>query len=101
MGRVDRQCLCFTVVDVDARVDIERVARMTYSLVLVARVFIGGSVAIIGGSVTVIGGSVAVIGGPVVLSGGCIVRNGGSVDRNGEDSADDGEKLCREHHGEG
>ena len=94
MGRMVRQCLCFTV-------DIERVAGMTYSLVLVARVLIGGHIAIIGGSVTVIGGSVAVIGGPVVLGGGCIVRNGGSIDGDGEDNADDGEKLCREHHDEG
>ena len=102
MGRMDRQCLYFTVVDIG------RVAGMTYSLVLVARVLVGGHIAIIGGSVTVIGGSVTVIGGSVAvvvgsvgLSGGCIVRNGGSVDGDGEDNADDGEKLCREHHDDG
>ena len=81
VGRMDRQYLGFTVVNIG------RAAGMTYSLAVVARVLIGGSIAI--------------IGGPVVLSGGFIVRNGGSIDRDGEDSADDGEKLCREHHGEG
>ena len=95
MGRMVRQCLCFTVVD------IEKVTGMTYSLVLIARVLIGGHIAIIGGSVTVIGGSIAVVVGSVGLSGGCIVRNGGSVDRDGEDNADNGEKLCREHDDDG
>jgi hypothetical protein len=29
------------------------------------------------------------------------VRDGGSIDCDGEDSTDDGEELCGEHHGAG
>jgi len=81
MGKNDRQCLHFTVVDV------ERAAGMTY------RVGIGVGLGLV---FPTVGGGVIGVGWRD--SSRIIAIDGGSIDRDGEDSGDDGEELCREHH---
>ena len=74
---------------------------MTYGLDLAVG-DIGGRIALGGGSVGVGGGAIS--GSPIgrgAVGGGAIGRDGGSIDGDDEDSADDGENLCEEHHGEG
>jgi len=52
-----------------------------------------------------VGLAIHVLGGGAIGVGRCDSRvstpDGGSIDRDGEDSGDDGEELCREHHGVG
>ena len=80
----DCQHLDFTVVDVDARVDIDEAVGMTYRLGLGLGLRLR-------------------LGLGLGLGLGLTVRgvNWRSIDCHGEDSAEDDEKLSREHHGVG
>ena len=80
------QHLDFTVVVVDASVDIDRTARITYRLGL------GLGLGLRLGLGIGLG-----LGLGLGLAFGGV--NGGSIDRHGEDSADDDEELSGEHHG--
>ena len=82
----DCQHLDFTVVDIDAKVDIDRTMGITYRLGL----GLGLRLRLRLGLGLGLGLGLAVCG-----------VNGGSIDRHGEDSADDNEELSREHHGAG
>ena len=82
LNKKDRKYLGFTIVDADARVDIERATGVAYTgLRFASRILVSLRL--------------------VSLRLASREINGGPINRDDDDSADDGEELSRKHHGVG